>query len=121
MVYLLHGLGMSTGVDLDQLAATGQWVSEQLGRPNGSRVGRALHANAERLRTRLCQPSRNKEPCHVNTLAHGLAGKEVTYSISELAHEFDITPRTIRYYEDEGLITPTGRADPSTATRTRSA
>ncbi|MGL6288710.1 MerR family transcriptional regulator [Aeromonas hydrophila] len=42
-----------------------------------------------------------------NTLAHGLAGKEVTYSISELAHEFDITPRTIRYYEHEGLITPT--------------
>ncbi len=42
-----------------------------------------------------------------NTLAHGFAGKEVTYSISELAHEFDITPRTIRYYEDEGLITPT--------------
>ncbi|AXV34249.1 MerR family transcriptional regulator [Aeromonas hydrophila] len=42
-----------------------------------------------------------------NTLAHGLTGKEVTYSISELAHEFDITPRTIRYYEDEGLITPT--------------
>ncbi|BDC82230.1 TPA: MerR family DNA-binding transcriptional regulator [Aeromonas hydrophila] len=42
-----------------------------------------------------------------NTLTHGLAGKEVTYSISELAHEFDITPRTIRYYEDEGLITPT--------------
>ncbi|MCW0506957.1 MerR family transcriptional regulator [Aeromonas piscicola] len=34
-------------------------------------------------------------------------GKEITYSISELAHEFDITPRTIRYYEDEGLITPT--------------
>ncbi|KTA77792.1 MerR family transcriptional regulator [Aeromonas salmonicida] len=36
-----------------------------------------------------------------------LPGKEITYSISELAHEFDITPRTIRYYEDEGLITPT--------------
>lgn len=36
-----------------------------------------------------------------------LPGKELTYSISELAHEFDITPRTIRYYEDEGLITPT--------------
>ena len=34
-------------------------------------------------------------------------GKERTYSISELAQEFDITPRTIRYYEDEGLITPT--------------
>ncbi|WP_219592601.1 MerR family transcriptional regulator [Aeromonas salmonicida] len=36
-----------------------------------------------------------------------LPGKEITYSISELAHEFDITPRTIRYYEDEGLLTPT--------------
>ncbi|MCQ4053037.1 MerR family DNA-binding transcriptional regulator [Aeromonas sp. SG16] len=33
-------------------------------------------------------------------------GKEITYSISELAHEFDVTPRTIRYYEDEGLLTP---------------
>ncbi|MGR6423376.1 hydroxymethylglutaryl-CoA lyase [Aeromonas veronii] len=56
VVYLLHGLGMTTGVDLDKLAATGQWVSEQLARPNGSRVGQALHANAERLRVRLCQP-----------------------------------------------------------------
>lgn len=46
VVYLLHGLGMSTGVDLDRLAATGQWVSEQLGRANGSRVGQALHARA---------------------------------------------------------------------------
>ena len=35
-----------------------------------------------------------------------LPGKEITYSISELAHEFDVTPRTIRYYEDEGLLTP---------------
>ena len=33
-------------------------------------------------------------------------GKEITYSISELAHEFDITPRTSRYDEDEGLLTP---------------
>ncbi len=38
--------------------------------------------------------------------AGNLCGKERTYSISELAQEFDITPRTIRYYEDEGLITP---------------
>ncbi|MGS3176561.1 hydroxymethylglutaryl-CoA lyase [Aeromonas sanarellii] len=46
VVYLLHGLGMHTGVNLEALAATGQWVSEQLGRPNGSRVGQALHARA---------------------------------------------------------------------------
>ena len=39
-------------------------------------------------------------------MSRSLPGKEITYSISELAHEFDVTPRTIRYYEDEGLITP---------------
>ena len=29
-----------------------------------------------------------------------------TYSISELAREFDVTPRAIRFYEDQGLLAP---------------
>ena len=29
-----------------------------------------------------------------------------TYTISELASEFDITTRTIRFYEDKGLLAP---------------
>ena len=29
-----------------------------------------------------------------------------TWSISELAKEFDITPRTIRFYEDQGIVSP---------------
>ena len=29
-----------------------------------------------------------------------------TYTISELAREFDITPRAIRFYEDSGLLAP---------------
>jgi DNA-binding transcriptional MerR regulator len=29
-----------------------------------------------------------------------------TYTISELAQEFDITPRAIRFYEDHGLLNP---------------
>ncbi len=29
-----------------------------------------------------------------------------TYSISELAREFDVTTRSIRFYEDQGLLTP---------------
>lgn len=29
-----------------------------------------------------------------------------TYTITELAHEFDITPRAIRFYEDQGLLNP---------------
>jgi len=28
------------------------------------------------------------------------------YTITELAREFDITPRAIRFYEDQGLLTP---------------
>jgi len=30
-----------------------------------------------------------------------------TYSISELAKEFDVTTRSIRFYEDQGLLSPT--------------
>jgi len=29
-----------------------------------------------------------------------------TYTITELAQEFDITPRAIRFYEDQGLLSP---------------
>lgn len=32
-----------------------------------------------------------------------------TYTISELAREFDVTTRTIRFYEDEGLLSPERR------------
>jgi DNA-binding transcriptional MerR regulator len=31
---------------------------------------------------------------------------EKTYSISDLAGEFDITPRTIRFYEEKGYLSP---------------
>ncbi|MDO9286830.1 MAG: MerR family DNA-binding transcriptional regulator [Aquabacterium sp.] len=30
-----------------------------------------------------------------------------TFTITELAHEFDVTPRAIRFYEDLGLLAPT--------------
>ena len=29
-----------------------------------------------------------------------------TWTISELSKEFDITPRTIRFYEDQGILSP---------------
>ncbi len=47
---------------------------------------------------------------------------EQTYTITELAREFEITPRAIRFYEDQGLLTPSraGRARVYTkADRTR--
>lgn len=42
VVYLLHGMGIETGIDLDKLVDVGQKISEFLGRPNGSRVARAI-------------------------------------------------------------------------------
>jgi len=33
--------------------------------------------------------------------------EQTTYSIGDLAKEFDITTRSIRFYEDQGLIAPT--------------
>ncbi|MBY8880814.1 hydroxymethylglutaryl-CoA lyase [Actinacidiphila acidipaludis] len=42
LVWMLHGLGVRTGVDLDRLSATSVWMAEQLGRPSPSRTVRAL-------------------------------------------------------------------------------
>ncbi len=44
VVYMLHGLGIRTGIDLDALAEVGRWLAELLGRENGSKVGKALAA-----------------------------------------------------------------------------
>ena len=42
LVWMLHGLGIDTGVDLDRLVATSVWMAGQLGRPSPSRVVNAL-------------------------------------------------------------------------------
>jgi len=44
VVYLLHGLGIETGIDLAKLAAIGDWISSAINRPNGAKAGRALCA-----------------------------------------------------------------------------
>ncbi|MEV0369190.1 hydroxymethylglutaryl-CoA lyase [Streptomyces sp. NPDC050636] len=42
LVWMLHGLGIETGVDLDRLTATSVWMADRLGRPSPSRTVRAL-------------------------------------------------------------------------------
>ena len=44
VVYLLHGLGADTGIDLDALVDVAAWISSRLGREPASRVARALLA-----------------------------------------------------------------------------
>ncbi|MGB8930142.1 MAG: hydroxymethylglutaryl-CoA lyase [Anaeromyxobacteraceae bacterium] len=41
LVYMLDGLGVVTGIDLDAVLAAGRFISEHIGRPPGSKVARA--------------------------------------------------------------------------------
>ena len=45
VLYLLSGLGIETGIDMDRLIAAGQRICAVLGKPNGSRVARARLAS----------------------------------------------------------------------------
>ena len=47
VVYLLDGLGIHTGIDLDALVDTAGWISERLGRPPASKVARAVLAKGQ--------------------------------------------------------------------------
>ncbi|WP_101523027.1 hydroxymethylglutaryl-CoA lyase [Nocardioides houyundeii] len=47
LVWMLHGLGIETGVDLNAVVATSVWMAEHLGRPSPSAVVRALAHSQE--------------------------------------------------------------------------
>lgn len=49
LVYLLHGLGIETGIDLDRLVDAGDYMSKVIGKPPASRVARALLAKRGRV------------------------------------------------------------------------
>jgi isopropylmalate/homocitrate/citramalate synthase len=46
VVYLLNGLGIETGIDLDRLAAAGAFICQALDRPPSSKVALALAGRA---------------------------------------------------------------------------
>jgi hydroxymethylglutaryl-CoA lyase len=47
VVYLLHGMGIDTGIDLDKLIDAGKFISDHLGRKPHSRVANALLAKRQ--------------------------------------------------------------------------
>jgi hydroxymethylglutaryl-CoA lyase len=47
LVWMLHGLGIATGIDLAALVAASDWMARQLGRPTPSRVAAALAPEPE--------------------------------------------------------------------------
>jgi hydroxymethylglutaryl-CoA lyase len=46
VLYMLEGLGIETGIDMNKLIAAGDFISRALGRPTNSRVAKALAAKA---------------------------------------------------------------------------
>jgi hydroxymethylglutaryl-CoA lyase len=48
VLYMMQGLGIATGVDLDAVVEAGQFISQQLGRAAVSRAGNAITAKREK-------------------------------------------------------------------------
>ena len=44
LIHCMHSLGAKTGVDVEQMAEIGAWISKELGKPNDSRAGKAILA-----------------------------------------------------------------------------
>jgi hydroxymethylglutaryl-CoA lyase len=44
VLYMLHGLGIRTGVDLDKVVDTGQWICGVIGKEPASKAGKAIAA-----------------------------------------------------------------------------
>ena len=42
VVYMLHGMGLETGIDLEKLVLVGDYITKLIDRRNASRVGVAL-------------------------------------------------------------------------------
>jgi hydroxymethylglutaryl-CoA lyase len=48
VVYMLHGLGLETGVDLGKLVDVGDWICALLGKNSNSKAGKAIQAKKAR-------------------------------------------------------------------------
>src|SRR5690606_2391997 len=78
VLYMLDGMGIDTGVDIEQLVRTGQWICQVLGRDNGWRVGRAMEAYARDVeRDQECRARPGRVPSrHSELAANPMAGME---------------------------------------------
>jgi hydroxymethylglutaryl-CoA lyase len=103
IAYTFEQMGVDTGVDLRKLVSIGDWISRQLGQPNGSRAGAALFAKSE-----TSQPAA-PHPTPVSTTASTAAVSQST------------TARTWRQIDslttDEYSVTRAGNAVKVTLSR----
>lgn len=88
------------GAGLPPAVAPARWVMVVDGRPRATIARRGL----PRAIRPTVSPANAERPPSDAELSRRADGR--TYTITELAHEFDITPRAIRFYEDMGLLFP---------------
>lgn len=55
VVYMLHGMGVATGVDFDAVSRVGDWITSYLGRRNESRAGAARVAQLRAVERRAAE------------------------------------------------------------------
>lgn len=61
LLYMLQGMGIETGVDMDQLLNAGSYICGELGKNTESKVARALLSKREKP-TRILQSYGNQTP-----------------------------------------------------------
>lgn len=53
VLYFLRGMGLDTGINLEEVVDIGNWISKELGRENSSRVARAITAKLAKEKAKL--------------------------------------------------------------------
>lgn len=89
VVYSLERAGVDTGVDLDKLVAVGQWISQKLGIPYGSRVGAALAS--KKMGAGRQEGSTTSNPSSVSTRAWTEVENTGEYRVSRAGTALKIT------------------------------
>eukprot|EP01104_Vermistella_antarctica_P015787 TRINITY_DN5250_c0_g1_i1.p1 TRINITY_DN5250_c0_g1~~TRINITY_DN5250_c0_g1_i1.p1 ORF type:complete len:407 (-),score=60.58 TRINITY_DN5250_c0_g1_i1:80-1300(-) len=75
VVYLLHGLGIETGINLEKLCRAGEWISDTLGRVNMSKAGVALlnkYAKTSARRKQASWMAADDEDATISSSRHSL-------------------------------------------------
>ncbi|KAI1630520.1 hydroxymethylglutaryl-lyase [Exophiala viscosa] len=80
IVYTLENSGIDTGVNLQELAAVGEWIAQQLKLPNNSRAGAALMA--KQRQTSVSSTGNGSKPEHLSEPATGRSQGQSNPSLS---------------------------------------
>ena len=95
IVYTFEQSGIDTGVNLEKLVSVGEWISRELGQPNGSRASSALFAKQESSATQPAIRPAPIAPAKFATSSPSRTWKQIQdtgdYSVSRAGNVVKIT------------------------------